>query len=222
MRILYATHLPPNDPVAGRLLLAAMARLRTAGHDVRAVAVDGDPKMPDVPYMRRVICHPEDRRAPIHFAAPSFDAAGSERPNFLQLTDRQLSDYRDVLRIEFDREIDLFDPHVVHTQQLWLFAHLALEAGVPYVASTTGQELTLGRDDARFRRYVTEAAENAGRILTHSDDADRQVRELVGDLEGRVLRITLPDVEATNALWWQALPTLYRETFVERFGLEPT
>jgi len=221
MRILYATHLPPNDPVEGRLLLAAMARLRTAGHDVRAVAVDGDPKMPDVPYMRRVICHPEDRRAPIHFAAPSFDAAGSERPNFLQLTDRQLSDYRDVLRIEFDREIDLFDPHVVHTQQLWLFAHLALEAGVPYVASTTGQELTLGCDDARFRRYVTEAAENAGRILTHSDDADRQVRELVGDLEGRVLRITLPDVEATNATWWQALPTLYRETFVERFGMEP-
>lgn len=223
MRILFASHLSPHDPVAGRLMLATVAKLRAVGHDARALTVDGDPSQPDVPYVRRVLCHPEFRGAPIRFVAPSFNGRAGGGPSFAQLTDRQLSDYRDVLRIEFDREIDLYDPHVVHTQQLWLFSHLALEAGVPYAASTTGEELELCRHDARYRRYVVEAAENAGRILTHTDAAHAAVHELVGDLEGRVIRRPLPDMDdaVNETWWWQPLPAMYRETFVERFGQEP-
>jgi hypothetical protein len=223
MRILFASHLSPHDPVAGRIMLATLAKLRAAGHDARALTVCGDPTLSDVPYVRRVLCHPEYRAAPIHFVAPSFNGRIDGRPSFAQLTDRQLSDYRDVLRIEFDREIDLYDPHVVHTQQLWLFSHLALEAGVPYAVSTTGEELELGRNDARYRRYLVEAAENAGRVLTHTDAAHAAVLELVGDLEGRIIRRPLPDVDAaaSEAWWWQPLPAMYRETFVERFGQEP-
>jgi hypothetical protein len=223
MRILFASHLPPNDPGAGRLMLATLAKLRAAGHDARALAVCSDPSAVDVPYVRRILCHPEYRGAPIHFFAPTFDAASSAGPSFTQMTDRQLSDYRDILRIEFDREIDLYDPHVVHAQQLWLFAHLALESGVPYVASTTGEELELGAGDVRYRRYIVEAAENAGRILAHSDPAFAEVQSLVGDLEGRLRRSPLPDLDeaAGETWWWQSLPATYRETFVERFGQEP-
>lgn len=224
MRILFASHLSPHDPVAGKIMLATLAKLRAAGHDVRALAVCGDPGLPDVPYVRRVLCHPEYRGAPIPFFAPSFNGrAVVVGPSFAQLTDRQLSDYRDVLRIEFDREIDLYDPHVVHTLQLWLFSHLALEAGVPYAASTTGEELETARQDARYRRYVVEAAENAGRILTHTDAAHQAVLELIGDPDGRVLRRPLPEAAdgANEAWWWQPLPAMYRETYVERFGQEP-
>lgn len=185
------------------------------------LVVEGNASAPDVPYMRRVLCSADFPLAPIHFAAPSFTGNGSGRQTFAKLTDRQLSDYRDVLRIEFDREIDLHDPHIVHTSELWLFAHLALEAGVPYVASAWGDEMDVGRTDPRYRRYVVQAAENAGRILTHSDAAHQSVVEMVGDLEGRIRRFSLPDDGSTANGWWQPLAGIYRETFVERFGCDP-
>lgn len=223
MRILFATHIAPESAGgAGSALFTAMTRLRSAGHHVHVLTVEGNAAAPDLPYVRRVLCSSEQPLAPIHFPAPSFDGGANGRPNFAQLTDRQLSDYRDVLRIEFDREIDLHDPHIVHTSQLFLFAHLALEAGVPYVASAAGEELEASRADARYRRYVVQAAENAGRILTHSDAAHDGVIEMVGDLEGRVRRFPLPDGDsAAPAGWWQPLASLYREVFVDRFGREP-
>jgi hypothetical protein len=222
MRILFASHYSPDDPQAGPSILAAMARLRAAGHHVHVLVVDGNPTSSPLPNVRRVVCSADHPLAPIHFAAPSFDRRGAGRPSFAELSDRQLSDYRDVLRIEFDREIDLHDPHVVHTSQLWLFAHLALEAGVPYVASTTGEEFETCRTDARYRRFVVQAAENAGRILTHGDAAHAGVLELVGELEGRVRPFALPAADsAATGTWWQPLPAIYRETFVERFGQEP-
>jgi hypothetical protein len=222
MRILFASHLSPDDPQCGSSIVAATNRLRAAGHHVHVLIVDGCPTSPERPNVRRVLCSSEHPLAPIHFPAPTFDRRSNGGPTFAELSDRQLSDYRDVLRIEFDREIDLHDPHVVHAAQLWLFAHLALEAGVPYVASTIGEEFDICRADARYRRFVVQAAENAGRILTHGDAAHAGVLELVGELEGRVRRFDLPDADgATTGPWWQPLPTLYRETFVERFGREP-
>lgn len=223
MRILFAGHAPLDDSPTGRAWRTALERLRAAGHDVRALVVDGNPQTPDRPHVRRVVCHGEAHGAPIRFTAPSFNGSDATGLNFAQLTDRQLSDYRDVLRIEFDREIDLHDPHIVHTQQLWLFAHLALEAGVPYTVSAHGDEFAIGRVDVRYKRFMIQAAENAGRILTHSDTAHSGVSELVGELEGRVRRFpAVHGDDPTTANWYATLPELYRETFVERFGREPS
>lgn len=223
MRILFAGHAPLDESPTGRAWRTALERLRAAGHDVRALVVDGDPQAPERPHIRRVVCHGEAQGAPLRFAAPSFNGSGATSLNFAEMTDRQLSEYRDVLRIEFDREIDLHDPHIVHTQQLWLFAHLALEAGVPYAVSAQGDEFAIGKADVRYRRFMIQAAENAGRILTHSDDAHAGVSELVGELEGRVRRCpTIQADDPATANWYAALPGLYRETFVERFGSEPS
>jgi hypothetical protein len=221
MRILFASHLSPENVNGGGALFTAMARLRSAGHHVHMLTVEANAAAPDLPYVRRVLCSADYPLAPIHFAAPSFRENASGRKTFAALSDRQLSDYRDVLRIEFDREIDLHDPHVVHTSELWLFAHLALEAGVPYVSSARGDEIDLVRADPRYRRYVVQAAENAGRILTHSDTAHQGVVELVGELEGRVRRFPLPDDAAAPNGWWKPLVDIYHETFVERFGQDP-
>lgn len=222
MRILFASHTPIDDSLAGRFMRRGIERMRAVGHDVRALVVDGDPTRTETAHVRRILCHPTERAAPLHLTVPSFNVHRPGTVNFGQLNDRQLSDYRDVLRIEFDREIDLFDPHVVHTGQLWLFTHLALEAGTPYVSSTHGGEFEIAANDARYHRYVVEAAENAGRVLTHSDAAHAAVRQLVGDLEGRVRRLNLPDADDPGAApLWRFLGDLYRETYVDRFGREP-
>jgi hypothetical protein len=238
MRILITSHESLDAGISGRVAHASAYGLAGAGHDVRLLVVDGDSAAEHEPNVRHVLCHAADPRAPLRFGPPTFDlrapvpspsggtagagSGGGGATHFSALTDRQLTEYRDVLREEFDRQIDLHDPSIVHCQHVWLFGHLALEAGVPYVLSAYGEEFAAGRSDARYRRFMLEAAENAGRILTHDAAATEAVAGLVGDLEGRVVSFPLPATAALHsARWWDQLPTLYRSVVVERFGRMP-
>jgi len=218
MRILITSHEPFDAGISGRAAHASAYGLAEQGHDVHVLVVDGDPAVEHEPNVRRVLCHAVDPRAPLRFGPPTFDGEVGATP-FAALSDRQLADYRDVLREEFDRQIDLHDPSIVHCQHVWLFGHLALEAGVPYVLSAYGAEFAAGRADARYRRFMLEAAENAGRILTHDAAAAEGVAGLVGDLEGRVMPFPLPAAATLHSgRWWDQLPSLYRTVVVERFG----
>lgn len=224
MRILIASHESLATAPSGRTAHACAYGLAGVGHDVRLLVVDGDPHAEHEPNVRRVLCHADAPPAPLRFGPPTLNGVGhgGKALSFTTLTDRQLTDYRDVLREEFDRQIDLYDPCVVHCQHVWLFGHLALEAGVPYVLSAFASEFVLYDADPRYRRYMQEAAENAGRILTHDDAAHEGVTRLVGNLEGRVVRFPLPADEALHSgRWWDSLPQLYRDVVIERFGRLP-
>jgi hypothetical protein len=220
MRILFTSHEPLDGAVSGRFVETAARGLASVGHQVRVLTVDDEPGDEAEANVRRIVCHTTDRRAPYPNAMPSFSPNGTGT-SFAALSDRQLSDYRDLLRAEFDREIDLYDPCIVHVQHVWLFGHLALEAGIPYVLSAHPQEFEVAQTDARFRRYMQETAENACRILTHGG-ADRHVAELVGDLEGRVVPFELPAADALGKnRWWEPLPAMYQASLIERFGKLP-
>lgn len=220
MRILFTSHEPLDGPVSGRFVESAARGLASVGHQVRVLAVDDEPGDEPELNVRRIVCHPTDRRAPFPHALPTFHPHGKTM-SFAALTDRQLSDYRDLLRAEFDRELDLYDPCIVHVQHVWLFGHLALEAGVPYVLSAHPHEFEVAKTDTRFRRYMQETAENACRILTHGA-ATQNVTELVGELEGRVVPFDLPAGDALGKQrWWEPLPAMYQASLMERFGKLP-
>ena len=53
------------------------------------------------------------------------------RLSFADLSDDQIVEYRNALRRKLDRCVERFDPHLIHCQHAWLFAHLALESGAP-------------------------------------------------------------------------------------------
>jgi hypothetical protein len=224
MRILITSHEPLDAGISGRAAHASTYGLAEAGHNVRLLVVEGDAEAEQEPNIRRVLCHAVDPRAPLRFGPPTFEGGSSPGgpTTFSALSERQLAEYRDVLREEFDRQIDLHDPTIVHCQHVWLFGHLALEAGVPYVLSAYGEEFAAARADGRYRRFMLEAAENAGRILTHDAAASEGVASLVGDLEGRVVPFPLPGAASLHsARWWDPLPELYRNVVVERFGRMP-
>ena len=142
---------------------------------------------------------------------------------FLQLSDPQLAAYRDVLRQALDAEIDAFDPHIVHVQPIWVLAHLALEAGAPYVLTASGVELPVYRLDPRFRRLTEEAAENAGRIIATSEAVRLEMIAAFGDLDGRVVtmpaELAEPLESGAEAVRW--LIEIYRRVLIDRFGACP-
>lgn len=221
MRILLANQ-APFEAADGGLPLAPLAHgLLSAGHEVQGVVVEGEPLAGDAVPIRRVVCRRGDAAADLPFDAPRLGGPPQSGQTFFDLTDRQLAEYRDALRSALDAEIEAFDPHLVHAQHIWILGHLALEAGVPYVLSTSGLELSVYRVDLRFRRYADEAAENAGRILATSEAVREDVRATFGDLDGRI--VIMPAEVASGdphrAANW--LSQIYREVLTDRFGACP-
>ena len=208
MRIVLTSHLPPSlvsagDSVAGLPLASLAAGLTAAGHEVRVVMVLDDPQaddgLPATVRAERIICRPHDPAADLPFNLPAFDPGPAARQTFQQLSDSQLGAYRDCLRRRLDACIEAFDPHLIHCQQLWLFGHLALESGAPYLMTAQGPELQALQADPRCRRPLEEAVENAGGILA----SNTQVRaELLSVFpEAAELVLLEPTIDRFTAIY---------------------
>jgi hypothetical protein len=209
MRILLTNHFPIEDSAAGALVIRLAQGFADRGHTVRLLVVDRKPGRAGKFYVRTIVCNPAGEAADLAFPLPRFAADGDQQLTFHDLSNRQLSDYRHALRQALDDEIAAFDPHIIHVQHIWLQGHLALEAGVPYVLSAWGPELDDAAQEPRYRRYSQETAENAGRILTASDDLAAAVRSLFGDLEDRVVTIPPDDFDQTLQAYEQVLQSRF-------------
>src|SRR5487761_1176093 len=142
-----------NQPTPwGLLIEAIVCRAPAAGHETCCLSDDG--------------C-----LSP--FAGPS--------RRFTELTDAQIDAYRSELRRALDAAVETFNPDLIHVQHLWVQAHLALETGVPYLASTWGGEVPVYQADPRFRVFADQAAENAGRIVADQESTRRDILSAFGE-----------------------------------------
>lgn len=214
MRILLLSHVPFGEKPWGATTAAVAQALAPAGHHVRSLVVDETASPPGDVAVRRVICRATPP-ADLALALPQFVAKAPGQQTFLDLDNRELADYRDVLRRGLDDEIDRFDPQLIHVERLWLFGHLALETGVPYLVATDGIELPLARADERYRRFVQETAENAGRIVVSGPSTRDSVLEACGELDDRVVVAPRRDESVIDEPW---LVELYGQVLADRFG----
>ncbi|MBL8825732.1 MAG: glycosyltransferase [Planctomycetaceae bacterium] len=191
LRILLAHHAPLDDGAAGQTTRRLFDELRQHGHHVRLITIG-------------------DARSPVNVDHCVINA----RTGFESFGDHELFDYRDRLRDVLDAEIRDFDPHVVHAQHAWLFAHLALEAGVPYVVNVWPAELTAVANDNRFQRIAHEAAENAGRLIMSDPSLQPVVSAVFTGIDRERLVMLPPDDPA----WLDHVLSAYRATLANRFG----
>ena len=208
MRILLVNQGPLRGAESGLPFGALSGALAASGHELRRLAVDSQEPGGDLVPTRRLSSQSGDPK----LAVP-----------MNELSDQQLTAHRDLLRQALDAEIDAFDPHIVHVQPIGVLAHLALEAGAPYVLTASGAELPVDRLDPRFRRLTEEAAENAGRIIALTEDIRMRMIAAFGDLDGRVVALpaelnsnAAPQAESAN---W--LTEIYRQVLTDRFGACP-
>jgi hypothetical protein len=216
MRILLTTHLPLAQAPVGPFVRSLAQQLASLRHSVRVFSIESDPAAAiDLPG-RRVLCRPDRTPVDLPLVLPGFSRGEFAGQTFADLTDAQFLLYRDRLREWLDAEIDAFDPHMIHVQHVWLLGHLALEAGVPYVVTVWGPELSMFVADRRFERLVQETAENAGRLFVTSAEQAQEVRAAFGELETEIVTIC-PGYEVTAECRDQLLGE-YRQVLVDRFG----
>jgi hypothetical protein len=217
MRILLTHHFPLDlSPASPQTRLIAEALTRD-GHEVRCLTVQNHGQNVSTPgfHVHAVMCDPIAEQANLHVELPVFGPAGRGQRAFEQLTDEELTAYRDVLREALDVEIEQFDPHIVHAQHIWVQGHLALEAGVPYVLQAWGPELAASRNDNRYRRLAQEAAENAGRILVGSNALRDEVLATFGELDSHIFAHWPENNQSSTS---ETLVALYGQVLTARFG----
>jgi len=217
MRILLATHLPIDDPSG---VGAVALGLQVAGHTVQVIDVGmvppGEPRIAT----RRIVGRVGDPATELPFDAPRFATPNEAGRSFANLTDDQLALYRQTLRQVLDEEVARLDPQIIHCDRLWLFAHLALESGVPYVIAAGPEELAPENADERFHVLAVQAAENTGRVIASDTRLAQLVSDRFGDLEGRI--VLLPCLaqksEPVTVSCAQELVDIYGEVLDERLG----
>jgi glycosyltransferase involved in cell wall biosynthesis len=175
MRVLLTNHFPFHGSGTGTYTLNLAQALLSAGHSVECLIVDRQRNGAEPFAVERVVCRQGDPAADLDFDFPCFTSHPQSHNTFAQLSDSQIGRYREAIRRALDRLVEQFDPHVIHGQHIWLMGQLALESGVPYVLTAQGTDLMGYRDDARYRPYADQAAENAGRIIAASEYIRRDV-----------------------------------------------
>ena len=204
-----------QGPAAGPLRRLAAA-LAGAGHAVRVLVLDRSAPAAAGPLDAvAVTCRPGDPAADLDFAVPVFETVGTAGPSFASLSADQLARYREAIRQVLDRQVDAFDPHLIHVEYVWLLGQLVLETGVPYVARLWGPELTSCLDQVRIRELVQQTAENSSRILV-ADEAQAAAASAAFDV-GRDRIVVLPPDRPLV----EPLVALTRTVLAERFGSPP-
>jgi hypothetical protein len=216
MRILITHPIPLDDCPSGQAVRRLAGALRSAGHDVHLFVVAArDAAAGEASAIRTVTCRRGDLKAELDFDVPGFESVPPAGRTFGDLTDEQLARYRETLRQALDREVDQFDPQVVHVEYAWLQGQLVLETGVPYVVRLWGPELTSCAGAPRIRALAQQAAENAGRVIVAGAAQAEAARRAFDLAAERIVVLPPGDPDA------ETFVRLYRTVLEERFGQSP-
>ena len=155
MRVLVTHHFPFDACASGRYSHELAASLLAAGHEVRCLIVDAVGNGSEPFPVRRMVCRALDPLADLPFDVPCFASEPLGSQTFEGLSSQQLADYREKFRRLLDREVEDFDPHLIHAQHIWVQGQLALETGVSYLLTAWGAELASYEADPRYRGWVS-------------------------------------------------------------------
>ena len=229
MRILLVDHCLLQS-LEGKALRSLASSMRGAGNEVLSLVADqrrddqsGDHQGADELDLavQKVVCGAGDPRADLLMDPPALGSTVAGVTNFSDLTETQIAAYREAWREALERSVADFNPDVIHCLHLWLPAHAALETGVPYVAAVVGPELDAALNDRRYRRFVEQVAQNAGRILAVDDKARQQLLARYPELEDRTLTMapaSADDEPAVRSITARTV-RIYAEVLSERRGV---
>ena len=114
----------------------------------------------------------------IDFNFPCFTTHPISNTTYYELSEKQIKQYIDAFYKAAKEEIDLLKPDVIHAQHLWITPYIASKFDIPYVVTAHGTDLKGFVKDERYHKYAIEGAKKASKIITISNQVDREVTEL--------------------------------------------
>lgn len=181
MRILILNHFPLEGSGSGVYTKNLARELSEMGHVVKVVI----PEIEPVDYKgfeTRVIFFkgPNTANPEMDFNFPCFTSHPRSNHTFYDLDQEALEAYVDKFVRVTEEEVASFKPDVIHAQHLWVAPYAASLTDIPYIVTAHGTDLKGFVKDHRYHKYALEGAKKAKKIITISDQVDREVSELYG------------------------------------------
>jgi len=114
----------------------------------------------------------------IDFNFPCFTTHPISNNTYYNLSEEQIEEYVEAFYEATKEEIELLKPDVIHAQHLWITPYVASKFAIPYVVTAHGTDLKGFVKDERYHKYALEGAKKASKIITISNQVDREVTEL--------------------------------------------
>lgn len=181
MRILILNHFPLEGSGSGVYTNNLARELSEMGHTVRVVF----PEIEQVSYEgfeSRVIMFkgPDTKNPEFDFNFPCFTSHPRSVKTYYELTQSEIEAYVQKFVDITKEEVEAFKPDLIHAQHLWVTPYAASLTDVPYVITAHGTDLKGFVKDERYHKYALEGAAKASKIITISEQVDREVTELYG------------------------------------------
>ncbi|MDM8533158.1 glycosyltransferase [Clostridiaceae bacterium HSG29] len=179
MKVLIMNHFPLEGSGSGIYTKNLARELSERGNQVTVIYPEHENKEYEG-FKSRVIKfnNGKGNNYDVDFNFPCFTTHPISNNTYYNLSEDQIKEYVDAFYIAAKEEIELLKPDVIHAQHLWITPYIASKFDIPYVVTAHGTDLKGFVKDERYHKYAIEGAQKASKIITISNQVDREVTEL--------------------------------------------
>lgn len=179
MRILILNHFPLEGSGSGIYTKNLARELSEMGHIVKVVFPEHEVIKSDVFETRTILFKgPNTENPEMNYNFPCFTSHPRSNITYYELTDSEIEEYVQKFVDVTKEEVELFKPDIIHAQHLWITPYAASLTNIPYIVTAHGTDLKGFVKDKRYHKYALEGAKKAKKIITISEQVDREVGEL--------------------------------------------
>lgn len=190
MKILLINHFPLEGSGSGTYTRNIAVHLSKLGHQVSIIFPEN---VKNFSAPKNVRVHPVfftrtqkfENALPFNF--PCFTTHPRSSFTFYEMDAIQKSLYLSVFTEEIKKEIDYFQPDIIHVQHIWLLSSIVSGLGYPYLITAHGTDLMGYRNAPDFHDFANTAAEKVGKLIVISEDIEKQVIDLFPSCRGKTL-----------------------------------
>ncbi|MHC4917479.1 MAG: glycosyltransferase family 4 protein [Planctomycetota bacterium] len=195
MRVLLINHFPLSGSGSGVYVANVARELKEMGHEVVVLKPDtAEPPEDEHAFELDTIVCPAPADAPgedkdLSFPFPCFTTHPRSNRTFYALSSREMAEYLAVFEARIRAAVARLEADVIHAQHLWVCAAAASRTGKPYVVTCHGTDLLGYRAANQYRPFAHEAADRAFKVIAVSDSTAREVAEIFGVGDDRLLAL---------------------------------
>lgn len=171
MRILLINHFPLQGSGSGVYVANIARSLKRKGHKTCIISPENTSNFSDIKDIKLhpvFFKHKEEIENQQDFNFPCFDPHPRSSLLFCDMTDEQITKYKNAFRQAIKEEIEKFKPDIIHAQHIWILSDVAAEYNIPLVITSHGSDM-MGYDWwEEFRKYAHNATDKCKKIIAIS------------------------------------------------------
>lgn len=216
MKILLMNHVPLIGTGSGVYTQNIAEVLTKKGHEVCVIFPENNIVKP----IQNIKLHPVYFNAgnnipgELPFNFPCFTTHPRSMQPFYDLTEEELSQYKEVIKTAIEEEIKEFKPDIIHSGHIWIYPSIAANYNIPLVITTHGTDVIGYNRSDRFKPIATDSALKADAIISVSQDNYEVITQIYPFIKDKT--VIIPNGYNSDNIYYEDID---KDEFLKQFGI---